>query len=459
MRGPAHERQIDAVSSPPLAGRRRPRYGWHRFRFEFRSCSQLRGGKVRAVRPPAIVLGLGVNGLSVARALAAEGVDVHGVWTGSGEPGRFSRSCRAVAAGPIASGERSFIDWLARYATGLDRPVVLPTSDRFALWLARNRDRLDPVCRSWANGAGVLETLLSKDRFHALLTAASLRSPPTLIEPSPAELREWCAVHPGPYLIKPFHENALPNPLGAKNRVVPTAEALDGESARRGGLRGLLVQRMIQGGDGWHYTVAGLCDRTGALRGLVTKRKLIQYPPDSGIVARACLPSCHGDEEEVLLDAARAVLRTVPYHGLFGCEWVKDRESGEIFALDFNPRSLYGNSHILAAGVNLPYLAYRDLCAEDLADVPERPRVRSVLWTDAWGCAGAWSRLRRSNTFPLLALLRVLRHTDAWALWTWRDPLPAAAHAAMQLTRASRARRTRRGRATGRREATATEGS
>ncbi len=138
---------------------------------------------------------------------------------------------------------------------------------------------------------------------------------------------------------------------------------------------------MLRGGDGWHYNVTGLSDGSGKLRALVTRRKLIQYPPDRGSAAHARLPACDSAEDEaVFLNAARVLLSTVRYHGLFGCEWLKERTSGEIFALDFNPRSVSGNSHLVAAGVNLAYLAYRDLCGEDLSAVPERAPVRLLYW-------------------------------------------------------------------------------
>jgi predicted ATP-grasp superfamily ATP-dependent carboligase len=128
---------------------------------------------------------------------------------------------------------------------------------------------------------------------------------------------------------------------------------------------------------------------------------------------------------------------------LFSCEWVKDRTSGEIFALDFNPRSISGNSHLVAAGVNLAYLAYRDLCNEDLADVPEHPAVRLLYWADCWGCVGAWWRLRGSGRLSLGALTRALLRSRAHAVWSGRDPLPAIAHAAMQLDGLWRSRRDR----------------
>src|SRR5688572_6181099 len=146
----------------------------------------------RAARPPAIVLGLGVNGLSVARSLAAEGIEVHGVWSGPGEPGRFSRACRAVVSAPTAESEGAFVAWLESYAAELDRPVVVPTSDRFVLWLSRHRERLDAVCRLWSTSASVIETLISKDRFHSLVERSSLRSPPSIVEPDESALREWC---------------------------------------------------------------------------------------------------------------------------------------------------------------------------------------------------------------------------------------------------------------------------
>src|SRR4029453_4828206 len=115
----------------------------------------------------------------------------------------------------------------------------------------------------------------------------------------------------------------------------------------------------------------------------------------------------------------------VRYRGVFGCEWLKERTTGEIFALDFNPRSVYGNSHLLAAGVNLAYLAYRDLCGEDLSEVPARPPVPRVSRADPWGWPGAWGRLRGSQRLGLGALLRVLLRSRAHAVWSTRDPLPA----------------------------------
>jgi predicted ATP-grasp superfamily ATP-dependent carboligase len=368
-------------------------------------------------------------------------------WTASGpapaNPGRFSRYCRATAAVSVAANEADFVEWLAAYAGRLDRPVVLPTSDRFVLWLTRHRDRLDGICRLWRNTADLVESLLSKERFQSILTTASLRSPPSVASPSQSELRAWCADHSPPYLIKPFHEDALPNPLGAKNRVVSSVEEMLAYSERHD-LHGLLVQRMLRGGDGWHYIVTGLSDGRGQLRGLVTRRKLIQYPPDRGSVAHARLPACDSVEEEArCLDAARALLSTIRYHGLFSCEWLRERTSGEIFALDFNPRSISGNSHLVAAGVNLAYLAYRDLCGEDLAEAPERPAVRPLYWADWWGCTGAWRRLRGSGRLSPGELLRALLRSRAYSVWSPRDPLPAISHGAMQLGSLCRSRRDR----------------
>jgi predicted ATP-grasp superfamily ATP-dependent carboligase len=302
------------------------------------------------------------------------------------------------------------------------------------LWLTRHRDRLDGICRLWRNDAGLIESLLSKESFQSILAAASLRSPPSLASPSEQNLRAWCADHPPPYLIKPFHEEALPNPLGTKNRVFPTAEELLAYAKHEDGLRGLLVQRMLRGGDGWHYLVTGLSDGGGNLRALVTRRKLIQYPPDRGSAAHARLPACDSTEEEaVLLNAARVLLSTVRYHGLFSCEWLKERTSGDIFALDFNPRSVTGNSHLVAAGVNLADLAYRDLCGEDLSAVPERAPVRLLYWADFWGCVGAWRRLRGTGRLGLRALVRVLLRSRGHAVWSTLDPLPGIAYTVMQL--------------------------
>ena len=73
----------------------------------------------------AFVLGMGVNGLGVARGLGEAGVRVTGVAVAGWAPEFFSRYCeRLVCASPDAEPER-VLELLLAEGARLDRPAVL----------------------------------------------------------------------------------------------------------------------------------------------------------------------------------------------------------------------------------------------------------------------------------------------------------------------------------------------
>ena len=123
----------------------------------------------------------------------------------------------------------------------------------------------------------------------------------------------------------------------------------------------------------------------------------------------------------------------IRYHGLFGVELLEERESGQLYLVDFNARSARTTAHYVAGGLNLPYLAYRELCGDDLSDQPREPEVRPVRWVDFWLCLGSYWRLRKVGRMNCLDFLRALLRSRAWAVWSWRDPGPALRHTAAKL--------------------------
>lgn len=388
-------------------------------------------------RPPAIVLGLGVNGLTVARCLAWEGVAVHGASFRQDDIGRWSRTCRTLDLSRAAGDEDAIAEWTVEYARRLgDRPVVFPTSDALALMVARHRDRLAESCRVTENGFRLLESIVRKDGLAARVKAAGLNALPSIDAPTIDRLREWCHEHPGPYLAKPYYVESNDNPLAAKNRIFAAAKELLSfiRSCPTEG-QGLIVQRSLQGGDDWLYSVAGLCDRVGRIVVMATKRKVIQYPPDYGITSHGAIPACPTrEDEERYFAATRRLLDGLGYHGMFGVEWLLERDTGEIYLTDFNARSLYTTGHYRDCGLNLPYLAYRELCGDDLSGQEETPVLPPTQWIDVWATLGSYRRLRGAGRLSLPCVVRAILRSRSYAIWSWRDPLPGIHHAVQRLT-------------------------
>jgi D-aspartate ligase len=375
---------------------------------------------------PAIVLGLGVTGLATSRALSAHGIAVSAAYFSPEEPGRFSRKCRVVDGIGQDKDANTLSRWLYQYSEQVGgAPVVFPTSDALALMLAEKRESLSQVCELWHNDLHHLESLVRKDRLYRLAASAGIQVPPTQISPRVEELRRWCRQTPGPYLVKPYYARCPTSNFHDKNRTFESSDDLLAFVDNRGNsAAGLIVQRILLGGDGSIYDCYGLCDRDGCVRAMATHRRIRQHPPNFGITCYGEIPACPpGVSQASLFALTVRLFGLTRYHGIFGVEWLQDKATRQMYLLDVNARPFYTIGHLHDCGVNLPLLAYQDLCGHDVSVLEFAPRVRHVYWVDL---INDWaSRTRRSPRLGVGRWLLSLIRCGSYALWCIRDPLPA----------------------------------
>lgn len=374
---------------------------------------------------PAIVLSLNVTGLAVVRALARYGVEVHGVYRWEGELGRSSRYCNKLIdlRGKIKN-DGELVNWLVDYAESLDeRPVVFPTSDPTAMWLADNHERLSRVCRIWDYDHDKLSNVMCKSTLYQAATAAGVLVPPGLNAPDIDEVKQWCEQNKAPYLVKPFYNFTE----DFKNLTFDDKQPLlDFLQERKTGASDLVIQRVLRGGDGWIFDCYGLCEKNGNVVTMASHRRIRQSPPDFGITCYGEIPGIPRDVgEQALFDRTEKLLAELGHHGIFGIEWLQDRETGELYLLDFNARPFYSIGHLQDCGLNLPALAYQELCGEDLSNVELIPEVTGKRWIDFWSDASTFNRLRKSGRMTWGEWLASLLQSRANAVWCASDPLPA----------------------------------
>lgn len=332
-------------------------------------------------RPPALILDLQLTALATARCLADAGIEVHVASFFQKAPERWSRAFKFIDLHHLSKTSSELPAWIYEYCSKLgNKPVVFPTSDATALMLAKHRDELEKVCRIPVTAFAELEAIVSKERLYERAIEAGVNVPPAITEPGVEELRAWCSIHPGPYLVKPFYEAVPTSKLGAKNRVFDSANDLLTFVAESGS-ESLIIQRLIKGGDGWVFDCYGLCDRNHRIITQASHKRLRQFPRNLGTTCYGELPVNSDDStEERIFEQTDRLLKNLRYHGIFGIEWVKDRQTGELFLLDFNARPFLSIGHLYDCGLNLPLHAYRELIGEKLVDLPLRPKLKHKFW-------------------------------------------------------------------------------
>jgi len=127
--------------------------------------------KTRVGRPAAVILGLSVTGLNVLRGLGKRGIPVVGVDCDRTQIGWMSRyGKKALVPSPDEDPQAVVERLLALSRAWTTPPVLLPTTDRFARFVARYRDALAAGFRINVPDAHLADALIDlRGRFVSLL--------------------------------------------------------------------------------------------------------------------------------------------------------------------------------------------------------------------------------------------------------------------------------------------------
>jgi predicted ATP-grasp superfamily ATP-dependent carboligase len=120
------------------------------------------------------------------------------------------------------------------------------------------------------------------------------------------------------------------------------------------------------------------------------------------------------------------------YRGLANIEFKKDPRDGRFKLIEVNPRSALSGETAVASGVDIPYIAYRDMIGEKV----QRDAFFSegVKWVDLVEDFKASLLNGCERKLTLAEWIRSLRGRRSYAIWSADDPLPFI----IQFTRLSR---------------------
>ena len=327
-----------------------------------------------------------VNGLGAIRSLGRRGLRVFALDHRPWALGFKSRYGEPLVAPEPVDDEEGFVRFLARLGESFDEPVpIFPTHDEHLNAIARNADALAAYrcpCPAWE----VLERVQRKRHQLEQGEAIGVPVPRTRHPTSAAEALAAADELAYPVFLKPS------SPLGFKRLHGRQAfRCTNGSELEAGYVRMAefepMVQEFIPGGDDELYTLGSYVAPDGTALGLFCGRKLRQTLEWMG--------SCRVGEsvwvDEVVTDGLR-LLRALGFHGISQVEFKRDPRDGRYKLIEVNPRLWQWHGLAGACGVDLPWIAYRDLVGRRLP--PLRMREEGKRWAITF-MAGSSHALQR----------------------------------------------------------------
>ena len=390
-------------------------------------------------RPTALILGLGVHGLAVARSLGRKGVVVEVADCDTRQPHCYSRYCRRLHEVSSLDDER-LVEFLVRFGQARRHSTALfITMDKSVPVISAHRDVLSEHFTFNLPSDSVIRELMDKTRLPGFLKRCEALQPKTSWIQGPEDLAIVAGAVGFPCVVKPARRT-----YGFKAGIAHSTgelEALYATSSRH--IDTVVVQEWIPGGDSEVYFCFAYIGRDFNPRGVFVGHKLRQYPSGTGIAA-----SAEGCDNEFVRHESLRLFRLAGYTGFGSTEFRRNPANGRYYLIEFTVgRTDYNVACAVANGVDLPFIGYCDMVGQVPDSTPPRQQ-NGRRWVDLGRdtqailqeAAGVW-RLQAASV-----LARSLSPWNVYTLFDIRDPGPFLMHAVTRVLSAPRAivRRTMR---------------
>jgi predicted ATP-grasp superfamily ATP-dependent carboligase/ubiquinone/menaquinone biosynthesis C-methylase UbiE len=282
---------------------------------------------------PVLVLRLDHYGaLGVIRSLGRLGVPVYGLHRDDAPLALASRYLRGRVLWDLdAEPAGRSVERLLGVAEELGgRPILVPTNDETARFVAANAGSLRSAYRFQENPSALVEQLYDKAAMAQLALALGIPTARAWHPRTLDELRALAGSLRFPVMLKGADGIRLSQRTGEKMWIVRDAETL---VERWQDDAHLMVQEYIPGGEDAQWMFNGYFDAGSRCLFGVTGRKLRQTPPYTGMTSLGvCAP-----QPEVERLVARLVDGT-GYRGILDIGFRYDARDGRFKVLDVNPR-------------------------------------------------------------------------------------------------------------------------
>ena len=376
------------------------------------------------MQPAVIIIGAGSTALAIVRCFAKVGVRPTVINCGGNDIATYSRQCETLMSPVSLDDHDEFLSWLLGLQKSGERYFLIPESDAARLLLAKMRQQLPENYLCWESAYADIENLVKKDKLYRHAEQSGIPVPKSFCGGTVSDLSKWLATVKGPYFAKPFYAGDKQSPILEKNQLFHTAEEVMAFAATAG-CTSIIVQQQLFGGDGNVYDCYGLCDKAGRITVSATHRRLRQSNPGRGVTSFGEIPASSSPfSPRDLVELTEKLFRVLPYHGIFGVEWLWDKDSERLYLIDVNARPFSTIGHLCDSGINLPALALEEIQGRAVIQVSSTGHPRHTYWVNFSTDIFSARKHIKAGNLTLTQWVRDLFSCSSYAYWRMNDPMP-----------------------------------
>ncbi len=366
----------------------------------------------------AVITGGDFIGLGILRAFARKGVPIV-LLDHENCISRYSIFKKRYFRSPNPSGVEKYVSFLIQLAKkeGIRGWIIFPTSDEAVYVLARYKDILEKYYRIPLPQWDIIRNVYMKKRTYEIAEKYGITIPKTYHVSGLDQLAETDLRYP--VVIKP----SITHRFLRRTRIKAFKVDNIGELFKRYKQVSriidpseIIIQDFIPGGPKNLYSFCPFFKNGRVIAG-VTARRARQRPMDFGrastYVELVDIPELRAISEKFL--------GLINYYGIAEVEFMRDPRDKQYKLLEVNPRVWAWHTLATAAGVDLPYMLYQDMCREKIEITPALRQVKWVRFiTDL---PTAFSEMIRGN-LTMNDYLASMKGKKVDAVFSVIDPIP-----------------------------------
>jgi predicted ATP-grasp superfamily ATP-dependent carboligase len=358
------------------------------------------------------------GGLGIIRSLGRLGIRVYTVETNRWEPGYSSRYCSGrfmlnTTADPPEEAIGRLLEIAGRVG---GQPLLIPTTDQGAKWVADHAAELRSAFRFPAQDPVLVRVLSDKHRMEALARRCGVPTAQAMVPRSRQDLEQFLETAAFPVVVKATDAERFRRFAGGTKFIIHTPRELLAIYAKTGDAEdpAFLVQEFIPGED-WMFN--GYFDRNSSCIFGLTGKKIRRFPAETGVTSLGiCL------RNETVEKTTVGFMQTIGYRGILDIGYRRDRRDGSYKVLDVNPRiGCTFRLFVAACGMDVARALYLDMTGQT---VPPAQGVEGRKWiVEDFDMISSLRYLRTGALKPKdwVNSLRGVRETGCFAA---DDPLP-----------------------------------